>query len=552
MKRQLFVYVLAALLLVLGAAACAAPAAAPAQQPAAPAAATEAPMATEAPAAAAGGEKTLVVALGADPTGLDPETVMNNESGFVMSTIYDGIVNYKPGTSEVAPGLAESWDVSPDGTEYTFHLRQGVTFHDGTPFNADALVAELDRILNESNMNYIFNQEGIHSFAHFTFGLVTSYEAIDDNTVKITLSEAHAPFLASLAMAWTGIVSPAAVEEYGAGLPQHPVGTGPFKFVEWVRNDHVTLEANEDYWGGKPKVDRLIFQVVPDSSVRLLKLEQGEVHIMADVNPDDLGRIRDNSDLVLLEQPGLTINGVRLPNNTPPFDDPRVRQAVNYAVNKGEMNEFLYKSIAVTMKSPIPPVMWGYNDQLEGYPYDPEKAKQLLADAGYPDGFDAELLIYDNPRGYNPVGGRMGVAIQEYLNEVGVNTTIQQLEWGAFLDRVRSGEYHGMALGGWSGDNGDPDNFLYELFSSYTIPVGNTAAYRNDELDQILVEARQTTDHEKRVELYKEAQRIIVEDAPWIFVNHTKQIRATRKEVQGFQLNPLQMFFHMENVSLEQ
>jgi peptide/nickel transport system substrate-binding protein len=196
-------------------------------------------------------------------------------------------------------------------------------------------------------------------------------------------------------------------------------------------------------------------------------------------------------------------------------------------------------------------VLWSYDETSTGYPYDPDKAKQLLADAGYPNGFEAELLIYDNPRGYNPIGGRMGVAIQEYLKEIGVNAKITQLEWGAFLQKVRSGEYHGMALGGWSGDNGDPDNFLYELFSSYTIPVGNTAAYRNDELDKILVEARQTVDQQERVDLYTKAQQIIMEDAPWIFVNHTKQIRATRKEVKGFLLNPLQMFFDMERVSLE-
>ncbi|RME64941.1 MAG: ABC transporter substrate-binding protein [Caldilineae bacterium] len=539
--------VLAVLLL----AACApaqpaAPASTGASGAATPAAAQEAP-AAPAPA----GEKTLVVAIGADATGLDPESVMNNESGFVMSTIFDGLTKYKKGTSEPGPGLAESWEVSDDGTVYTFHLRQGVKFHDGTDFNADAALAEISRVTNPDDPYYVYNQEGVHSFAKFTWGLVTNAEKIDDYTIKITLSEPHAPFLASLAMAWSGIMSPAAVQEYGFGVSDHPVGTGPFKLVEWVRNDHITLEANKDYWGGAPKVDKLIFRVVPESSVRLLKLEQGEVHILADVNPEDYERIRSNSDLALLTQPGLTVNGISMPADTAPFDDVRVRQAMNYAVNKDEMNEFLYKNAAVTAATGMPPILMGYPKDLQPYPYDPDKAKSLLADAGYPDGFEFTLLAYDNPRGYNPIGGKMAVAIQEYLAAVGVKINIKTLEWGAFLDARRQADNHDMGMVGWSGDNGDPDNFLYELFSSDTIPVGNTSHYSNPELDDILRKARTITDVAERAKLYEQAATIIHDDAPWIFVNHTLHVRATRANVDGFALNPLQMFWYMEDVDLK-
>lgn len=522
------------------------PTTAPTAPPAQPTAAPTTPPPTQPPA-----EKTLVIAIGADATYLDPESVMNNESGFVMSCIFDGLTKYKKGTSEPGPGLAERWDISPDAKVYTFYLRKGVKFHDGTPFNADAVIKELDRVKNPNHPYYVYKQEGVHSFADFTWGVVESYEKIDDYTVKITLKEPHAPFLASIAMAWSGIMSPAAVEKYGFDVNYHPVGTGPFKLVEWVRNDHITLEANKEYWDGAPKVDKLIFRVVPESSVRLLKLEQGEVHILADVNPDDYERIKSNPNLKLLEQPGLTVNGIALICDAKPWDDVRVRQAVNYAVNKEEMNKFLYKDAAVVAATGMPPILPGYPKDLQPYPYDPAKAKQLLAEAGYPNGFKYKLLCYENPRGYNPVGIKMAVAIQEYLKEVGIELELETLEWGTFLATRRRADNKDLGMVGWSGDNGDPDNFLWEMFSTDNIPVGNTAHYSNPKLDEILRKARVVTDPAERAKLYEEASRIIHDDAPWLFVNHTKQVRAIRANVEGFALNPLQMFWYMEDVELK-
>lgn len=519
----------------------------PAQaQPTTPSVQPTTPPPTQPPA-----EKTLVIAIGADATYLDPESVMNNESGFVMSAIFDGLTKYKKGTSEPAPGLAERWDVSPDGKVYTFYLRKGVKFHDGTPFNADAVLKELDRVKNPDNPYYVYKQEGVHSFADFTWGVVESYEKVDDYTVKITLKEPHAPFLASIAMVWSGIMSPAAVEKWGFDVNYHPVGTGPFKLVEWVRNDHITLEANKEYWDGAPKVDKLIYRVVPESSVRLLKLEQGEVHILADVDPEDYQRIQSNAQLKLLEQPGLTINGIALICDAKPWDDVRVRQAANYAVNKEEMNKFLYKDAAVTAATGMPPILPGYPKDLEPYPYDPAKAKQLLAEAGYPNGFKYKLLCYENPRGYNPVGIKMAVAVQEYLKEVGIELELETLEWGTFLATRRRADNKDMGMVGWSGDNGDPDNFLWEMFSTDNIPVGNTAHYSNPQLDEILQQARIVTDPAERAKLYEEASRIIHDDAPWLFINHTKHVRAIRANVEGFALNPLQMFWYMEDVELK-
>ncbi len=215
-------------------------------------------------------QKTLVIAIGADQTGLDPQTVQNNESGFIMSTIFDSIVNYKPGSSEVGPGLAESWTVSPDGKVFTFKLRRGVKFHDGTPVNARTVGEDIDRAINPNNPCFVLARKGVDTFDEFTFGsvkdgTVAKMDVVDEYTLRFTLPEPSAPFLTSLAMVWQGIMSPAATKQYNCDAGQHPVGTGPFKFVEAVRNDHVTVEANPDYWGGRPKVDRIIFKIVPES-----------------------------------------------------------------------------------------------------------------------------------------------------------------------------------------------------------------------------------------------------------------------------------------------
>lgn len=510
--------------------------------------------------AAAQTPKTLVIAIGADQTGLDPQTVENNESGFVMSTIFDSIVMYKPGSSEVGPGLAQSWTVSPDGKLYTFKIRRGVKFHDGTPLNAKTIAEDLDRAINPDNPCYVLGRKGVDTFDEFTFGSAKGGTAVrisvlDDYTLRFALPEPNAPFLTNLAMVWTGIMSPAATKQYNCDASQHPVGTGPFRFVEAVRNDHVTVEANRDYWGGRPKVDRITFKIVPESATRMLMLERNEVQILADVPPADYARVTKNPALKLYRQAGLTILGVAMSNDQGPLKDKRVRQAMNYAVDKGAINKGLYAG-ATTASQGIPPVLWGYNKGVAAYQYDVAKAKALLKEAGFPDGFSTNMIVYANPRGYNPIGGaKLGEAVQGYLTKVGVQVKITQYEWGAYLDKYRHTPWEGFAIAGWSGDNGDPDNFLGDLFEWDTAAgkarTNNTSRHHNPAYDQLMVDARKTTNLAKRAKLYEEANKILHDDAAWIFMNHTNQVRAARANVKGFLLNPLQMFFHMELVSLE-
>ena len=503
--------------------------------------------------------KTLVIAIGADQTGLDPQTVQNNESGFVMSPIFDSLVNYKPGSSEIGPGLAQSWTVSPDGKVFTFKLRRGVKFHDGTAMTARTVAEDLDRAINPKNPCFVIDRK-VDSFDEFTFGStkdgsVAKMEVVDDYTLRFTFPAPNAPFLSSIAMVWQGIMSPAATKQYNCDAGQHPVGTGPFKFVEAVRNDHVTVEANRDYWGGKPKVDRIIFKIVPESATRMLMLERNEVQILADVPPSDYARVEKNTALKLYKAAGLTILGVAMSNDLGPFKDKRVRQAMNYAVDKDAINKGLYAG-ATTSSQGMPPVLWGYNKGVKPYAFDAAKARALLKEAGFANGFSTDMMVYSNPRGYNPVGGaKLGEAVQGYLAKVGVQVKITQYEWGAYLDRFRRQPWEGFAIGGWSGDNGDPDNFLGDLFEWDTANnkarINNTGRHHNPAYDALLQQARQVTDQAKRAKLYEQANQILHDDAPWIFINHTNQVRAARSNVKGFLLNPLQMFFHMERVSLE-
>jgi len=504
--------------------------------------------------------KTLVIAIGADQTGMDPQTVENNESGFIMSTIYDSIVNYKVGSSIPGPGLAESWTISPDGKVYTFKLRHGVAFHDGTPMNAHTVAADLDRAINPQDPCYVFNRKSVDTYDDFTFGsvkdgTVAKMDVVDDYTLRFALPKPNAPFLTSLAMVWQGIVSPEATKKYDCDASQHPVGTGPFKFVEAVRNDHVTVEANTNYWGGRPKVDRIVFQVVPESATRMLQLERNQVQILADVPPSDYSRVTGNKDLRMYTQAGLTILYVGMSTDTAPFTDKRVRQAMNYAVDKDAINKGLYGG-APTASQGMPPVLWGFAKDVKPYPYDAAKAKSLLAEAGFANGFTADMMVYSNPRGYNPVGGaKLGEAVQGYLAKVGVTAKITQYEWGAYLQRLRHEPWTGFAMCGWSGDNGDPDNFLGDLFE-YDEAAGhprtnNCTRHHNAEFDKLIQQGRLVSDQPKRAQIYMQANRILHDDAPGIFINYTNQVRASRANVHGFTLNPLQMFFHMEQVSLQ-
>ncbi len=472
-----------------------------------------------------------------------------------MNNIFEGLIRYKPGTTELEPWLAEKWYISPDGKVFTFYLRKGVKFHDGTDFNADAVVFSFER---QRDPNHPFHKYGEWEYWSWCFNEIEKVEKVDDYTVRITLSEEFAPFLTTMAMFTVYIVSPTNHEKLGAEASSHPVGTGPFKFVEWVKDDHITLEKFENYWGPKPKIDKLIFKVIPDASVRLLELQKGTIDGMEFPNPDDLEKIKNDKNLTLLTQPGLNVGylAFNLGEDTPGYDsklsDVRVRKAIYHAINRQDIVEHLYKGTAVVAKNPLPPTLWGYNDEIVDYEYNPEKAKELLKQAGYPNGFETNLWAMPVARPYMFDPQKIAEAIQSDLAKVGIKAKIVTYDWGTYLDKTDGGE-HAMCLLGWTMDYPDPDNILYVLLDPDAATVGsagNVAFYRNKKIHELNMLARKTYNIKEREKYYKEIQKIVHEDIPWVPLAHAQQMVVFRSNVKGFILYPTGDY-HFDTVYIE-
>ena len=496
-------------------------------------------------------DTTIVVGLQAEPVTLDPAQMTDFNSTRGGREMYDTLVEFKDGGTELEPGLAESWEVSDDGLEYTFKLRQGVKFHDGTPFNADAVKFSIDRQIDP---DHPYHDTGEFGYADFTFGMVKDVQVVDDSTVKITLNEAFAPFLANMAMHSACIVSPDAVKENGKDFSLNPVGTGPYKFVSWEPGVEIVLEANEDYWNGAPSVKKLIMRPIVEDQTRLTELEAGNIDFMVGILPDDLQRVKENEDLQVLEQPGMHTWYLVMNNQVAPFNDVRVRQAVNYAVNKQAIVDNILQGTGTVAKNILPPVIWGYTEDVQDYSYNPEKAKELLAEAGLADGVEIEFYVPESGSGMQQ-SVAMATAIQSDLEAVGIKVKIQQLEWGTYLDKVfQPAEKNEMVLHemSWMGDNGDPDNFLYILQSGLQWPPNgfNEAFYKNDKVDELLVKARKISDQAARIPLYEEAQKLIAADAPFCVIDHETQIVAMKKNIKGFTLHPTGVF-RFDKVTVE-
>jgi peptide/nickel transport system substrate-binding protein len=488
----------------------------------------------------------IIFGVGTDVDELDPRTIDTQEGYIACANIYDCLVLYELGATTLRPGLAESWEISEDGLVYTFNLRQGVTFHDGEPFNADAVVTWFNSI-KEGAPGSQFDATRMVYMQDFISSWIDSVEAVDEATVRMNLPEPYSPLLANLAIPIAGIVSPKAVAAGLDSVATNPSGTGAFRLArpeDWTRDSQLVLEANTDYWGGAPQVEQFIIKVVPEGSTRLQQVETGELDIAWALTPEDVERARENPDLVVVEDAGLNTNCVELNTTKEPFTSKEVRQALNYAVNKDELSEGLYNGNMVPAGGVLPPVDWAFNPDLQSYPYDPDRARELLAEAGYDEAnpLTFTFMAYTIPRGYNPVGDRLATAIQEYWSEVGVQAEIQTAEWTQYRADRRANMFQ-CSLSGWQGDNGDPDNFLYSLLAGASKGAGNTAFYENPEVDQLLRQAQEVSDQEERTQLYHQAEQLIVDDAPWVFLGYQMHQVVTRANITDFQLQPTYIYY---------
>lgn len=470
-------------------------------------------------------DKTFIFGRGGDSITLDPSLVLDGESAKVCDMIYDTLVQYREDTTDIEPSLAKKWDNSADGLTWTFYLREGVTFHDGSALNAQVAEYSLNRP-NVQTGNF-FNQ------------IIHHIIALDEYTLEIQLRTPYAPFLSLIASTQNSIVSQSAVMHYGEDFGNNPVGTGPFKFYQWDRNDQIILQADDSHWAGKPAVDKLIFRSIPDNSIRFMEIQAGNLHAMEFPNTDDLVLIQSDPMLHLVMQPSLNVGYLAMNLDKPPFDNLKVRLAINHAFNKTDIIEKLYQGTGVPAKNPIPPSLWSYDDTIEDYPYDPERAKQLLAEAGYPDGFETTLWALPIPRPYIPNGQALAEILQTQLIDIGINATIVTYDWNTYIAKTQNGE-HDMAMLGWSA-SADPDNFLYYLLSKTTAnkpDALNIAFYRSDEMQDVLDRARTSTIHAERIELYQQAQAIFHRDVPWVPLAHAQRLLVINKDVQNLKLAP--------------
>ena len=488
-----------------------------------------------APAEESTGGGTLIVGRGGDSVILDSGPATDGESARVIQEITDPLVKLEGTSTKPIPWLAESWSTE-DSQTWTFNLRQGVSFHDGTPFNAEAVKWNIDRWRDPDN-EYRFGRTFEYYTAEFGEDLaIEEVNVLDEYTVEIKLSQASSVLLNKLALGFVfGMNSPTAVMEQGDkyGTPAgSAVGTGPFKFVEWIPDDRITLERNDDWWGEGPKLDRIIFRSIPDNSARFAELLAGTIQ-QADLAQTDLAMAAADPNITVYELPATSTGYIAFQQCTEPFDKIEVRQAIAHAVNWAALIEPFYGEFGELAGSFQPPAILGSNPDIQPYEYNPDKAKELLAAAGLPDGFETDFWYIPVIRGYFPDSKAIGEAIAADLAKVGIRVNLQTEDWGAYLEDRNLGKFP-MWMLGWGSDNGDPDNYLGWHFSH---PVGTPKiedCYSNDRVAELLIQGRVVPDPAERANIYQEAEQLIHDDVARVPVVWAASTIVYRNEVQGY------------------
>jgi len=503
-------------------------------------------------AAGAADAKTFVYCSEGSPENFNPQLNSTGTSFDAARPVMNRLVQFERGTTSVIPKLAESWTVSPDGLVYTFKLRPGVKWHSSAKFkptrdfNADDVLFSFNRMWKADHPFHKVSGGAYDYFGDMGLpDLLKSIEKIDDLTVRFTLTRPEAPFIANIAMDFAVIQSAEyAAQLLKAGTPelidQEPIGTGPYRFVQYQKDAIIRFKAFPDYFGGKQAIENLVFSITPDPAVRLQKLKAGECHHMPFPRPADLDAISTDKNLTLLSQPGLNVGYLAFNVQKKPLDDRRVRLALNHGIDKAAILKAVYGATGAPAKNPIPPIIWSYDPSTPEIPYDLAKAKALLAEAGVKEGTELDIWAMPVQRPYNPNAQRIAELIQADMAKLGLKAKIVTYEWGEYRKRMQDGE-HMTGQMGWTGDNGDPDNFFTTLLGCDAARKGggNLSKWCDKEFDSLLMQARATSDVAARTKFYIAAQKIFARELPWFPIAHSIVSEPVRSNVVGYKISPL-------------
>ena len=496
-------------------------------------------------------DKTLVFCSEGSPAGFDTAQYTTSVEFTAGSyTVYNRLVEFVQGGTDIEPGLAEKWDVSADGLQYTFRLRHGVKFQTTSffkptrEFNADDVVFTFQRMLDPDQP---FHKAYPVPFPYFSdLGLaknVEKIEALDPYTVRFTLKTVDAPFLQQIAMPFASILSAEYTDQLlkagkASDINLFPVGTGPFIFRSYTKDDTIRFDGNPDYWKpGIVKVSKLIFAITVDPAVRLQKLKRGECQVMAYPRPADIPAVKADSSLAMPSEVGFNLGILGYNTTKKPLDDVQVRRALDMSINKKAIIDSVYQGAGQIATNPMPPTQWGYNKSLKDAPYDVDKAKALLKQAGYPDGFDLTLWAMPVQRPYNPNARLMAEMLQSDWAKIGVKVNIVTFEWGEYIRRAHAGEHQAILIG-WTGDYGDPDNWLGVLLGCDSVKGSNFSKWCYKPFDDLITAARSTTDLSQRTKDYMEAQVIFKDQVPFTPIAHSTVYQPISKDVTGFKIDP--------------
>jgi len=497
--------------------------------------------------------KTLVYCLEANPSTLSAAlAISGTDMNASAHQMFNTLTRTRRGSTDLEPSLAESWTVENGGRTFTFNLRKGVKFHatdSFTPtrnFSADDVLFSFER---QWRAEHPFHGVARGRYTHFDIlalrDTIRSIEKLDDHTIRFRLSQPNALFPAYVSLAFTAIYSAEYADQLmAAGTPDkidlEPVGTGPFQLVQFQRDLSIRYKAHTHYWEGKAAIDNLVFVITPDAAIRYHKLKAGECHVMAYPNPADIEALRRDPDIAMKATTNLDVGYLAFNATKKPLSLRAVRQAINLAIDKEAILEAVYLGVAGTSaKTPIPPSLWSHDETIPGYPYDPDAARRLLAEAGYPDGFTATLWTLPVNRPYLPNAGRAAEMIQRDLAEVSIKVEIITYEWGEYIKRARTGE-HDMILMGWVASIADPDDLLHSTWSCAAAARGMNPSQRcHPDLDGLLHKGRSTLESSQREKYYREAQALWHADALAVPLAHSIQVTPIRKEVFGYKPSPL-------------